>query len=230
MADKYPCISPYAYCAWNPVKLVDPDGREVFQNPYLIFNGKSQIIQIWDDNMTPNDYSDDMLVGQYRAGNNVSLKDNPAGKWEDGIYPMKDTRYPYMHYDQQGNPIMEIHNGKSIPVDSKDGAYGYHGIFHAKQFTQDDGTNRIGMGIHAGRSVSDQNVTKSFTLGCIRVTPDAMEAIVNAINDFGPLTYIIVQNNRSSSKSIDANTIQPGIGLQHIVLNTIHVVEPANNH
>ncbi|MBQ3787926.1 MAG: hypothetical protein II849_03875, partial [Bacteroidales bacterium] len=28
LADKYPSISPYAYCAWNPVKLVDPDGRE----------------------------------------------------------------------------------------------------------------------------------------------------------------------------------------------------------
>ena len=29
MSDKYPGISPYAYCAWNPVKLVDPDGRDV---------------------------------------------------------------------------------------------------------------------------------------------------------------------------------------------------------
>ena len=29
MSDKYPSISPYAYCAWNPVKLVDPDGRDV---------------------------------------------------------------------------------------------------------------------------------------------------------------------------------------------------------
>ncbi len=28
MADKYPSISPYAYCAWNPVKLVDPNGEE----------------------------------------------------------------------------------------------------------------------------------------------------------------------------------------------------------
>ena len=27
LADKYPSLSPYAYCAWNPVKLVDPDGR-----------------------------------------------------------------------------------------------------------------------------------------------------------------------------------------------------------
>jgi hypothetical protein len=29
LADKYPGLSPYAYCAWNPVKLVDPDGREL---------------------------------------------------------------------------------------------------------------------------------------------------------------------------------------------------------
>ena len=29
MADKYPNISPYAYCAWNPVNLVDPDGEDI---------------------------------------------------------------------------------------------------------------------------------------------------------------------------------------------------------
>ena len=32
MADKYPNISPYAYCAWKQVKLVDPDG-EAFGDP-----------------------------------------------------------------------------------------------------------------------------------------------------------------------------------------------------
>ena len=28
MADKYPSISPYAYCAWNPVIAIDPDGND----------------------------------------------------------------------------------------------------------------------------------------------------------------------------------------------------------
>ena len=31
MSDKYPSISPYAYCAWNPVKLVDPDGNDWYE-------------------------------------------------------------------------------------------------------------------------------------------------------------------------------------------------------
>ena len=30
MSDKYPSLSPYVYCADNPVKLVDPNGEEVW--------------------------------------------------------------------------------------------------------------------------------------------------------------------------------------------------------
>ena len=29
MSDKYPSLSPYVYCADNPIKLVDPNGEEV---------------------------------------------------------------------------------------------------------------------------------------------------------------------------------------------------------
>ena len=31
MSDKYPSLSPYTYCANNPVKLVDPNGEEIYE-------------------------------------------------------------------------------------------------------------------------------------------------------------------------------------------------------
>ena len=34
LADKYPSISPYAYCVWNPVKLTDPDGMDTLNVTY----------------------------------------------------------------------------------------------------------------------------------------------------------------------------------------------------
>ena len=43
MMDKYPGMSPYAYCAWNPVKLVDPDGRDVYI--YGDENSKTKALQ-----------------------------------------------------------------------------------------------------------------------------------------------------------------------------------------
>ena len=34
MADKYPSISPYNYCMWNPIKVVDPNGMDT-----IVFDG-----------------------------------------------------------------------------------------------------------------------------------------------------------------------------------------------
>ena len=46
MSDKYPNLTPYAYCANNPVILVDPDGREVEWHP----DGNGNLIADKGDN------------------------------------------------------------------------------------------------------------------------------------------------------------------------------------
>ena len=44
LADKYPNISPYAYCGWNPINAIDPDGTSVnvvnnYDGTYTTFSG-----------------------------------------------------------------------------------------------------------------------------------------------------------------------------------------------
>ncbi len=56
MVDKYPSISPYAYCAWNPVRLVDPDGKEI----HLTFFGKNTCKAL-------NKINNEGLGGQFKA-------------------------------------------------------------------------------------------------------------------------------------------------------------------
>lgn len=34
LADKYPNISPYAYCMWNPIRSIDPNGMDTLNVKY----------------------------------------------------------------------------------------------------------------------------------------------------------------------------------------------------
>lgn len=60
LMDKYPNISPYAYCSWNPIKYTDPDGREkiislfpaakstpAIKNAVSAFPENSKVIHVW---------------------------------------------------------------------------------------------------------------------------------------------------------------------------------------
>lgn len=50
LADKYPSISPYAYCAWNPVKLIDPDGKEIDEYKLNTTDGTLKLTKKTADN------------------------------------------------------------------------------------------------------------------------------------------------------------------------------------
>ena len=58
MADKYPSLSPYAYCAWNPVKLVDPDGEDWYET-------KAGKIQYTTKIISKSDFEKSNIKGRY---------------------------------------------------------------------------------------------------------------------------------------------------------------------
>ena len=67
MADKYPSLSPYNYCAWNSVKLVDPDGRDVVDD--WVKNKETGMYE-WNDNATS---PDNTPKGYSYVGNDEAL-------------------------------------------------------------------------------------------------------------------------------------------------------------
>ena len=70
MADKYPSISPYAYCAWNPVKLVDPDGRDWV----VIFDHEKKTVTVNAKYVTKGDEAYASAEKAIKAWNNLSGK------------------------------------------------------------------------------------------------------------------------------------------------------------
>ena len=48
MSDKYPSLSPYNYCAWNPLKLVDSDGKYFDEPPSNFIYSVKQGDNFWN--------------------------------------------------------------------------------------------------------------------------------------------------------------------------------------
>ncbi|MBR6104130.1 MAG: RHS repeat-associated core domain-containing protein [Paludibacteraceae bacterium] len=53
---KHPGISPYKYCAGNPVKLVDPDGRDGYEITFIDKNKKETVSYIWYGNRKDDEF------------------------------------------------------------------------------------------------------------------------------------------------------------------------------
>jgi len=91
MADKYPSISPYAYCAWNPVKLVDPEGKDIWE-----LNNDGELI--WKET-TEND------VIRANNGRSVNVQEGVLLRGESYT---KDNRFMYLNFGDDMKNATEV--------------------------------------------------------------------------------------------------------------------------
>ena len=95
MSDKYPSISPYAYCAWNPVKIIDPNGEDTVVSINLN-NGKTSY---WYDDQSFNGtsveiVSNNNIIDNYKCYGDVSIpSDKMATRTTLSFSEDKDAKF-----------------------------------------------------------------------------------------------------------------------------------------
>ena len=103
MSGKYPSLSPYVYCADNPVKLVDPNGEEVWligedgsrikYTQGMIYDGQDKCImgKVNTLNQINSTRSGKKLLGELTSSNNVySITDNSDDNYSTPYFCAND--------------------------------------------------------------------------------------------------------------------------------------------
>ena len=126
MVDKYPSISPYAYCAWNPVKLVDPDGREWDPASLEIINKFRKDTEYARDNATTEEQRKELQ----NALDELDVLSRPGGQMYHIEYGNTSN------YNKKGETDYDIENDRVRIIISYDGETGdiAHELKHAYQF------------------------------------------------------------------------------------------------
>jgi len=122
LAEKYYSISPYAYCAGNPVNLVDPDGKRT-----LVFINSDGNYEVVDVDLSNDDY------GIYLA----VLDESGDYQWTDHLIGYTVSLYSYVD-DDNVTPI------KGAVINSMD----YSGLY----FYEDMITNRRSLPLYMLRA------------------------------------------------------------------------------
>ena len=129
MADKYPSISPYAYCAWNPVKLVDPDGCKI---KLVMTNseGKQIVVEINAIKDFPDDERMNILREMYKTDDGKKIIDEVMQNKNDFVI-LEKMDNPGDHEVSPDGEVSwgepsEIHGGDAKNVLAEEIYHCYH--------------------------------------------------------------------------------------------------------
>lgn len=99
LMDKYPSISPYAYCHWNPLKYVDPDGKEIvvqgngiFERIADYFGFKIGYVKQVNDDLIQlkKDHPDvNKMITSLEDSPNLHVIKYPSKRWNNSV-PLKN--------------------------------------------------------------------------------------------------------------------------------------------
>ena len=119
LLDKYPEISPYAYCSWNPMRYVDKDGRDS-----IYFNDQSN--RPLDNGIPGKTYTATVIVlqngeivGEYRGSsypNSISNNDNSTlyNTINEGVFTF-NNKYGHKAGTEQGLNIVDDKGKRVVP-------------------------------------------------------------------------------------------------------------------
>ncbi len=143
MADKYPSISPYAYCTWNPIKLVDPNGMDtgyynVQGDPLFTRNGGDNVNMMVVTDKFRMSY-DKYLEGNYHSFDVKTISINKM----DGMYDYSDESGNECYYSVKGDGQhrnMQKGDNKTIHEASFDYSDQYNVHTHCRDIMDSDGS------------------------------------------------------------------------------------------
>ena len=195
--EKYPDFSPYNYCAGNPVKLVDPDGRDWLKsNGYKLYwfageyGDESQVVRTYDI-CSGND------KGKLEGANGEKVETNcQFGKYQQykNAGPTPEGEYHlnlYSEVIQAPDGISASHQPTLVP--STDPKASIENIPEVSLYQSDWGKHRINLKadniLHVGPLQRNYNLfyfhdsNKGYTHGCTEVPEQFFEDLSNYIQD-----------------------------------------------